>query len=631
MRLDDKDEIDNSATLPIRPPPRLPKRNKPSNSEEVFASLSTVRREEMYGNLDGFDQEADTSEMEHFHNSSDSDSDSDALEESKQNGEKTLHRNSADDISNDQVVEDDEDRCTSLPNLPTVKQESDTSEDSDFVSASFWLRNRRPDLQANNPPDVPRRIDSVTNVPKPKPRNCVSMNMDYMKPKSPPRPASPTLDLLGEAPAFPQRDGDEAGILIVDNRPDLMQADKVVVLNNGDWHSVKSNSDTVVKKPVTNSCDNSDVEDDGLYETLMEKPKRPPKLPEAYKVVNGTSQDSIYEATWQCSSARRSNSDDDDVCCSKGSEKLLVAVPDKTKVKEECNGNVEMRHSGNDTHKKGGVLSKLFSRKSTKEKELPERLVVSIPVGGPQRCSDGSLCGDFNEQSDPPVQENLYSDFPTPGDEPHPTNLDSDILKLSLLENGPMPSNDKSPIELPKRNFAQHPVQSSNVDNSTKPKQNLSVSMHDPIQGFNQDAYEPIDLSKSVNSDYQGRRPPLPSPPAKSKLKQFGEIDSFSEETPIAPPRRNRKTDKLRGNSNSPESPHTNAGIVVSSVSPGSPPIPKKRQSVKEALSKSAKEPVLPPRSYHDNKPAVPPPPRRPTAVLRASSDASGEYNYLQS
>ncbi|XP_060597687.1 uncharacterized protein LOC132751519 isoform X3 [Ruditapes philippinarum] len=640
MRLDDNDEANSDATtLPLRPPPRLPKRNKANGQEDVFASLSTVRREEMYGNFEGFDHEMDKNEMEQFNNHADTEGNSDDSEESEKGDKKGIHRKSAEDISKNEDVEDDEDRCTSLPNLSTVQQEADTSEDSDFVSASFWLRNRMPDFQANNPPDVPQRIDSVTGMPKPKPRNCKSMNMDYLKPTlSCQRPVSPTLELLGDAPILPERNNGEGAIKFVNNSANATHAEKVVVLNNNEWHSVKNNnewhsvknnSDTTVKKPVSNSCDNTECEDDGLYETLAEKPKRPPKLPEGYRVVNGTNQDNVYEATWQCSSSRRRKSDDDedDDCCSKGQEKLFVAIPDKNKSKDECNGHVEMRHNGTDTHshKKGGVLSKIFNRKSIKEKELPERLLVTIPVDGSQKCSDGSqrCSGNSNEQTELSVEENLYSDFPTPGDEPNPTNLDSDILKLSLLENGPVPNNDKSPIELPKRNFAQHPLRSSVVDNSTRPKQNFSVSMHDPIQGFNQDAYEPMDLSKSVNSDYQGKRPPIPSPPSKIILKKFAEKDSFSEETPKAPPRRNRKTDKLtRENSGSPESPCRSPGPAASSVSPGSPPIPKKRQSVKAALSASTREPALPPRNHHDDKPAVPPPPRR-GVVLRASSDAS--------
>lgn len=610
LKLDN--DVDSTAeTLPVRPPPRIPKRMR---QEEVFASLSTVRREEMYSNFEELNHDVQENEKHLFDTSSGSESDKDVPFKGDKTG---LVRRSLEEWSKNEEIEDEEDRCTSLPVISSAPLESDTSEDSDFIPASFWLRNRKPEKAPQDydipPPRVPIRCESVK--PKPPSRRCVSMNIDYLKPVGSPRCISPSLELLGEAPALPDRsykdnDSNDGNLKFVDTsaKSHEQQKDTVMILDSGDWFPV-NNSSNVGSERKINAPNKRDVEppedEDGEYETLVEKPLPHTNKPNAIKVINRPVQDDVYEATWECSSARRSYSDEEGVCCSGGKEfeKLSVAIPIDNKEKSACNGNVHMRNKESDANsqKHRSVLSKIFHRKS-KDRDLPERLEVADPADDSQRSSG---CSDEAADAD----GNLYSDFPSPTACQKPCNFDSDILKLSLLENGPTSNQDSPPIELPKRNFCQNVVRTS-VKDETRQKQNLSNSTREPMQCFNQNVYDPV--------DYQSQRPRAPSPPAKSKLSKGIDLDFNAEEAPIAPPRRNRKSDNSTAHVHSLESQKI-------SVCAGSPPIPKKRQSVMAALSVSSREPDLPPRNHHDNdKPAVPPPPRKGVVVLRAASDASG-------
>lgn len=645
-------------TLPLRPPPRKP---RDPNQEEVFVDLSTVRREDTYSNFNGQNHPVNEEEEKLFHSNS-SDSESENFDIKSQGAEilngkpEFCKMSSKVDVtrhSNDSHHDSDSDgdRCTSLPTtLHNIPHESDTSEDADFVSASFWLRNKM--LQ----PPVPRRCN--TGRKNAGPNSCMS---DYLQPSQPLRCPSPTLETLGDAPSVPLRHSDDGKFTSVFKTSDSAskeESDITLLDDKTEWYAVPRNSKSPSPGKAPNGpkpCDIAPADsgtDVGDYETLVSKAhsdftkirdNKSESTSEETDLISA--REDVYGATWMCSSSRRHSSEntDGDIChekqkadnsdkCTKrcdeyddicgadsNADQLLVDLPDdccqthkNTKPKEP----VPMRSDGIESassRSKSGILTKIFHRKS-KDNELPETLVVSLPPRDTVELGKG---GNQAEGG------NFYSDFPTPDSSTNHTfsspELDSDILKLSR-ENGPLSSGPFSPIELPKRDFGQHAV-TKREDAATKPKQMSDINQY-PMQGFNQEAYEPIDMSKGAHGESKHLTNGTPSPPGKANpLKspqKSGNVFHF-DGAPVAPPRRHRKSFKSSdGASGAPE--------VEPRTAQGSPPIPKKRQSVLAAQSAFSREPAVPPRHTNfatdEDKPALPPPPR-PRPISRAVSDAS--------
>lgn len=587
IRLDNDDRgsggIEDTATIPLRPPPVIPKRSISSTSEEIFVTLSDIRREADYNNFLGHNHEL----AEHEKDLVDTSTDSDSASESDENNESSVIANSAKSIVKDSTYvntsargsnsAEENDRVPSLPIVGSLPQESDTSEDSDFIAASFWLRNRIPDERVENrdvPPAVPRRFDSQGLR---LPRNCVSMDMDDLMCKSADltssgsrRPDSLTGSSSEHLDEKAQCNGGDQYAFYDHPRPLSRQglANESVSGNGKKQPGFKQSG------PLIDICDTNGVDEDESYETLVGGNLGP------VRNIPDEEQDSVYEATWQGSS----NLDSLDPFAEP--VKLKVNMPndscEKTAVKQ-CKESAENDYV-KPKHLKT-VFSRMFSKK-TKSKELPESLEVDL-LPGAHGCNG----------ADKP-DGNVYSDFPLPNADQEQKKFDSDILKESIA-NGPRCSGSDTEIELPKRNFGE-------LMSSTHPKlvasQSLRVSRSSMLA--NQNLYEDVAVTKpnTCSTDF----PPYPPPP-KSGVRNSFELQKAVEEKPVAPPRRQKK---LTGDVNS------STCNAFDSSAYGIETFCSQSSCKETARSWSNKEPALPPRNQlsksktkSDDSP--PPPPRR--------------------
>lgn len=593
----DNNDISEAATLPARPPPVIPCRDP--KSDEIFVTLSDIRRppENSYSNFEGQTQELNEQEREFVASASDSDTDS---ENSANN--KPVGRNKNGALHD----AEDEDRVSSLPIVGSLPQESDTSEDSDFVAASFWLRNRlslkgkeKTDSAEEEAPPVPRRFDSA--LLRPPQRNRASMDVDDLICKVPDRSSkvsmrrsvSPTLYSLGLAPDVPtaQDTSGANGYAFYDFPKSSVQK------QSGNDTKVKAkqkpNGFTNVGVSLIDSCDNHEEYDDD-YPAIQSKGK-----PERHHTQYEDDVGDVYEASWQCTSAAKPDISDKIF----EPEKLVVKMPDhndgKTAVKsrkEEPEGDY-LRPK---LHVKN-VFSKMFSKKH-KSKELPD----TLEVGRSQ-----NTCSNESDKND----GNFYSDFPLPHQDNHEQKIDSDILKESLA-NGPKLDLSDSSVELPIRDFGE-------LTNSAHPKPNFSQSMYltktsnKPVcDSFN--LYEDVgtctNLSKSVSvRSYSVDLPP--SPPPKTGSNEFPQFrKSTSQDIPIAPPRRSKK---VPNGGSSAAFDSTSYG--VESFGSGAPNRPPAKLPTSPAVKK---EPALPPRMSTGSKEESPPPPPR-RILTRSDTDVT--------
>lgn len=582
-------DISNSATIPYRPTPTVPKGDL-SQQEDIFVALSDIQRcnsgEKSHTNFEGFDHELLAHEKNLFDTSTDTSS-----ERSDSDRDDVLMRKNIGDVKTNEVgvnlVSDceNEDKLCKLPNASSAPHESDTSEDSDFIAASFWLRNRKADL---NPSAVPFRFDS--QLGKPPTQNRVSMHSDDLICKVAERSSmmgsrseSPTLAILDQAPELPQSPTDSSNIYDYP-KP---SADKVQI-SAGEKHlKSKASCFTHSQQPLPESYD--DREHDKDYERLIES-----KCKSFTNTEEDKHTDSIYEVTWQCPETIPDGNLFEP-------RKLVVNLPEQDRestvvkstkclkdVEDDC---VRPKHLKN-------VFSRVFSKKR-KSKELPESLTVAVP-----RTSES--CGSGENKN----EGNIYSDFPSPSHEKALPTIDSDILKESIAS-GPKLAIPDPAIELPKRNFGE-------MMSNSQPNQHLSQSAcvtHLPEERLYEDMTRPV-IVNSQSLDLP------PSPPPKHGAKDFPILSKTFDDKPVAPPRRNKK----EGSSGSlPQAFDSTAyGIETFSSNISS------WEGSKLPMPVSDREPVLPPRRKpmkedSSNSPPLPAP--RRTAASGASFSGMPNFN----
>ncbi|KAL4231615.1 hypothetical protein ACF0H5_009195 [Mactra antiquata] len=625
----DKDDDDDGAkalkddeTLPVRPPPRIPKRTK---EEDVFGDLSTVRREEMYYNLSGHNHDLTEAEKNLFETDSDSESGDDVNNNDDDNKVK-LRANIGSRLENEYTEDVGNERCVSLPiisdnRINNNNAESDSSED-DFESPSFWSMNRKSELDPEATGVQLRNTGKVK--PQTTPRNCVSMAVktSYLKHEVKEDKDSSTLK-SGDTTDMnlydiPPRSTNHAGISRKKSN------DSSIVVVDHQYKCANGNSITIIDDEDSDGIgiDGKNCKfgmDDNNYETLTQKPfrendgncsQKTDKKTNDTEVVDSGGE--IYEAAWMCNTARkRCDSDDADNDIDRCKKDLVVDLPvdsNKPKPCDKVKPSPDNEYTtSRDSYKQKGFFSRLKSRKSKSRdsKELPERLVVELTSNNSNGNTCGTECFD-NEQPD----GNLYSDLPTTSVEPV---LDSDLCKLSLLEND-IRENNEGHIALPPRQFKEQLSKSTknHMNSGAKPKTNfMSNSVDCKSQCFGEDSYEPVDFPEAQSS-----RAPMPIP-EKSNVRNLIDFDThLYDETPVAPPRR-KKSDKEPSGGSSPVLPPR----IIRGLP--SPPVRRLRNSVLE--SKTNEEPILPPRTNIPGTPSSPclPPPPRPAPVSRAQSAAS--------
>lgn len=182
---------DASAGAP-RLPPRPPKPHV-EQEEEVFASLDSVMRTSnaSSGVYYMFDYSEEDQRLMQAYVSASEDQNEPEVDNSDLalyddadvlTACHSLEERKADHSDNDDDIDEEGERCTSLPIIPPRASESDTSEDPDFVSASFWLRNKRDyqnlkslrdssnvsikDPRSRELPPIPKSVDDAPPVPR---------------------------------------------------------------------------------------------------------------------------------------------------------------------------------------------------------------------------------------------------------------------------------------------------------------------------------------------------------------------------------------------------------------------------------------------------------------------------------
>ena len=556
--IDAKDENDNDKIPCV---PKRPPKLRQGQDENVFMSLYSVSRNGQDNSL----KEKGEEELV----KTDSDDSFDNTDMFCKVNKSDVMFNINDDGSTKgieyrskcQDFDEDENRCKSLPNFPLESEDTtgDTSEDPDFIGASFWLRNRKtedlilfdvtdpeeakrklPRQPSDAPPVVPRRLDSVKLKTL---RQCVSMT-DNSTTKLVDRNVSPTLELLGQAPKpLPQqRLSKLSPNFKKKNLNEINKSDITFDQNDFKIKSIKR-----MDKKVNDDLDDDEIDDYEAAPNRLEK-----------DLTNGTESDQgIYEPAWMCKSHRDS---------SPHKEKLRIEIPNDLNESSKRGKDDKADSSAKENIKPKKTFSLRFSRKE-KSLKLPEE--ISVPPSSRHNSAEDYTDG------------NIYTDFP--GDtEPKkgnttPDAATSDICKISL-ENGPSRSAETSPV-LPRRQKFKESSRSSEF----------------PDRGFKQSP--PPHVQPMHSNNYP------PSPPQKSRAHNSDTEQLLRKkdmETPVAPPRRNRKTfhgDILPSSRKKPLKPAINPLSQSTNT--------KLYQPKRELPIVPVDDPPLPPR---DEKPALPPP-----------------------
>lgn len=529
---------DVGAEVP-RVPPRPPKpRPHVNNEEEVFASLDSVTRstnssEGVYYMFEY--SEEDQRLMEAYVTASETEplveiveidnTNSDLAEYDDADGVLLACQMEKDRDSDSSAHEDEaEERCTSLPILPARPSESDTSEDSDFVSASFWLRNRKEEnlmsfndsktesnsssrklpplaksfASSSPPPPLPVRQDPRTDL---RLRHCVSLYSDVNRKNKLVREKALDLEVvkpdLGTPPPLPKR-------LDIEEIKKQAEKDRQIVKSE---NSQKDDSQISLGKrfDAMNICldpvENIEGKDDGTYESL-EAPKRELNNNSIAFAERNSVENSIYGQVWD----------------SKHSDSVSI----KPKV-EPC--------------KQSKCPEKFLLKDS-----LPDKLTVDLTaVRAPATCASDRTVSE-NSANSVEGHENYYSDFPTKEESEKSGAFESNYkLQKSYSEDNSFSftksySPHLSPI-LPKRKLP--------------PKSNSSSDL--------KQIYSEVDDKYNFSGGAESNH-----------------VCGASEDIPVAPPRRHRKTvsgpgfetEKQRNAKSDPTSQNV-AGLH-------SPPLPQK-------------------------------------------------------
>lgn len=430
------------------------------------------------------------------------------------------------DNENDEAGE----RCSSLPIIPPKPVESDTSEDSDFVSTSFWLRNRKddqnlislddsvsgtikgplnrqlppiPKSNETTPPLLPRRIESGKDF---RSRHCVSMYADVKhKPKTLTDKTVNTQIANNEPPPLPKR-------LEPEELKHLEEIDKQRLKDKKSFHEKEDvkislgkrfDSQHVCLDPVATN----DETDDGTYESVR-APKQELNNNVTKIMENNAVENAIYGQVWGTDSAVSTNS----------SPKIKSTRETPTSQK---------------AHLKGSV---------------PDKLTVALPTDGTQATC---LTSNSSDNLDG-VNGNFYSDFPmNESDKLGAFGFDSEFNKATTSDLYKSPNSNPmskstgqlSPA-LPKRKLHTKSNSSSDLDQ-------IYSEVHD---------YPTLVVGEN----------------------NCEKLLDYSNETPIAPPRRNRKTvagmghtNEISKQRNAKSDPEVKAGLH-------SPPLPVRSHTVSD-------------------------------------------------
>ena len=580
VEYDDTANIHNCATIPLRPAPFVPKR-VPSitspTSEEIFYTLSDIRRESAYNNFDGQNHELAENEKELFDTSTDSGSDTDDETVNKDESLVNLKSsavnttNALAGLERGTVGDKASDNTNRNRKIPL---ESDTSEDSDFIAASFWLRNRIDNnMDSSVPPAVPRRYDSqgLTTLPM---NHRVSMAADDLICRVGERSSSEILRSGSPCLVVSEQ---TVGESVCNGADDFALYDfprNYEGLGIGNVNDYKSDKRKCTEhKPKTGMLidfgETNGYEDDtDSYETLVGGNLRP-----VGHVSNEVDED-IYESTWP---ENEPDSPEIEKPWKVECEKLTVDMPSDQCGKTASKQYVDTESDYVKPKQNKNMFSRMFSKKS-KSKDLPESLEVSLPQGA-QGCTEG--------------EDNVYSDFPLTKSEKSEIQIDSDMLKEAIA-NGPKSTGSDSEIELPKRNFGE-------LASGSHPKLMASQSVRIPRKCAANLYEDVVTEAKCLSNDLP------PCPPPKAACREFPQFSKSVVEKPTAPPRKNKKqTGKENGRTCNNAFDSSAYGIEVfnsaaSCKIPARPPVSKEpalppRNSATMSKGKSAESPPTPPR-----------------------------------
>lgn len=484
-----------------RLPPRPPKPHT-DHEEEVFASLDSVIRNS--NSSDGvyymFDySEEDQRLMDAYVTASEIEvtasetvvDNSDLAEYDDADGVLLACNSMQEDNDADSSDNDDEagERCTSLPILPPKPSESDTSEDSDFVSASFWLRNRKEDdnlisfddstnaanrelppipdstaIISHPPPPLPVRTDSGKNF---RSRHCVSMYADVNRKNKTAKEMVLDIAIKGKDPAKdPSKDPPP-----LPKRLDIEDIKKQAERDRQKMMSNNSQRDNT-KVSLGRRFDNMNVcldplenreKDDGTYESL-EAPKHELNNNTMHFEGMNAVENSIYGQVWDS-----------------GDSDNAAAKPNLESCKQST-----------------------YPEKNLLKDSIPENLTVNLPPERvPATCSSERNISE-NSCNSVVDHENFYSDFPTKEESEKSSTCESNSnLRKNSTETNAFPTADTSPV-LPKRKLP--------------PKSNSSSDLQ---------------IYSEVNDN---------NPPLCSAQSDTDHVFGATDDVPVPPPRRHRKT-----------------------------------------------------------------------------------------
>ncbi|KAH3790021.1 uncharacterized protein LOC127841045 [Dreissena polymorpha] len=697
-------DLSNMETLPLRPPPVIPPRHsKDSKSpqkhqeEDVFADFASVKRDPTNSqpSFDGHNHKLNDKEKRLFESDLDKSESDDSCEWNEVVKGPQVPKTSKHAVEDPGYAEEDSDRLTSLiENNYIFPVESDTSEDSDFVSASFWLRNRVPEKADSSPPPLPgERLDSLgpmsATVCAPNSRLNPFTERNYLHENG---RVSPTLLSLGVAPS-------PHVMTLIDNEPEPVDQNlydvprpypcpvptKVLppaVVNTGleKFKTIPVSESSLSDNKLPSQGKGKDSGGNEMFvackkgalidfsETDQDRPKsdetsvlnRITQLKSEYTNVHADNHsagdgdpedesDDVYGASWLCSSAGseltdvKSGQRDDLAKAPSGArpkqvpvetqkeqykvpfnhtasapvfqteyepntkpEQLVVDVGMVDTFISEKMSQVELRSAQEGHNKetnskqkhKSGILKKLFPRLS-REIELPEQLIVDLP----SHSQNGSGAAGAKQDG------NLYSDMPGQDCSASAAcHVEAGHCEISNPEfrKSFNSAEESKPLSLPKRDFGEY---------NSPIKHNTSV-----LGALNQNFYEDVQMPEP--SEVQSAN--------KNGLKEVSGkfVSQDKEDPPVAPPRRNKmmtlkspSLDFSKSLGNSSYGTETLGPSKEGKVPPATRP-PARPPPV-DPVDMRAKLPTPPTcRKAVDDRPAVPPPPRRSIMVQNVSESA---------
>ena len=496
------------------------------------------------------------------------------------------------DDENDEAGE----RCSSMPILPPKPAESDTSEDSDFVSTSFWLRNRKDDQNlisfddsvsgtikgpnSRQLPPIPRSVD-IKPPPLPtriepgkdfRSRHCVSMYADVKhKPIAVKDKVVNTPKVNNAPPPLPKR-------LEPEELKQLEEMDKQGLKNRSPHEKEDSKVSLGKRFDSLHVCldpeGTNDEADDGTYESVR-APKQELNNNITKIIENNAVENAIYGQVWGTDSSVTKNS---------SPKQKSIKTPTSQKA-----------------HSKGSV---------------PDKLSVALPTDRPLATCNTSDSGEnFAGENG-----NFYSDFPlNESDKSGACGFDSDFNNAPKSDFYKVPNSNPlskstgqlSPV-LPKRKLPTKSNSSSDLDQ-------IYSEVHD---------YPTLVVGEN----------------------DIEHLLDYSNETPIAPPRRHRKTvagmghtNEISKQRNTKSDPEVKAGLHSPLLPVRSLTVSDRKMSedmITSGLNETdLQSPLIPvrPRDISSRKMSedvidipLPLPPRKGTVRTQSVDDTKGTGKYYE-